>query len=111
VPFASIVPMVVFPPATAAPVAPVTSQVTVVFDVPETEAENVCWVLRATVAVVWLSVITTFEGALLQPSVMAAHTKLSANQNLRDLMILVPPTLFMLAMPPLAAVSSLRMSG
>src|ERR1700691_5909870 len=98
-----MVPMVVLPPAIAPPVAPVTSQVTVVFDVPVTVAENGCWVLRTTVAVVWLSVITIFEGALLQPRVMAAHTRLSANQNLRDLMILVPPALVMLAMPPLAA--------
>jgi hypothetical protein len=106
----SIVPLVVLPPVTALPVAPVTSQVTVVFVVPVTLAVNCCWVLSTTVAVVSLSVITIFEGAELHPSVMAAHSQLSANQNLRDLMIPVPPTLFKLSMPPLAAISFFRMT-
>jgi len=71
-------------------------------------AVNACWALRSTVAVVSLRVTVTFVGLLLQPSGMAAHTRLSANQNLRDFMIAVPPTLFMLSMPPLAAVSFFR---
>jgi hypothetical protein len=85
--------------------------VTVVFDVPVTVATKSCSALRFTVTAVTFKLMLTFVGELLQPNGMAAHTKLSANQNLRDFMIAVPPTLFMRCMPPLAAVSFFRISS
>ena len=109
----SIVPSVALPPATAVdPLAVlVTSQVTVVLDDPETVAVN-CWVVFSVmVTAVSLNVTTTFVGVLLQPDAIAAHTRLNASQNFLDLMIAVPPTVSILCMLSVAAVSFFRMSG
>ena len=112
-PVESIVPSVAFPPATAVdPLAVlVTSQVTVVLDDPLTVAVNCCVVLRVTVAADSLSVTTMFVGVLLQPAAIAAHMRLNASQNSLDLMIAVPPTVSILCMLSLAAISFFRMSG
>lgn len=103
--------MLVFPPATAAPVGPVTSQVTLVFEDPVTVAVNDCSLFSATVMATGVTATTTFDGALLHPSAMPAHNRNTANQILRDLMNPVPPTVLTLSMLSLTAAVILLVSG